>query len=149
MIGCRYRHWSLLVALLAALCLSACSSGQDVTLAETEVGHFRQQMAAQQFAEIYGQASDDFKRTTSEDKLTRLLTAIDRRLGPVKDANRTSWGVNYNTSGTTVTLKFRTTFERGTGDESFTYRIVGGKAVLAGYQISSDDLITNSDGART
>jgi len=47
-----------------------------------------------------------------------------------------------------MTLKFKTTFERGTGEESFVYRIVGGKPVLAGYHINSDDLITNSDGAR-
>jgi hypothetical protein len=148
MIGCRHRTFSLIAVLLGGLLLAACSSAQDLTLAETEVGHFRQQMAAQQYAEIYAQASDDFKKTTAEEKLTRLLSAIDRRLGAVKSSDRTSWGVNFNTSGTTVTLKFKTTFERGTGDESFVYRIVGGKAVLAGYQINSEDLLTNSDGAR-
>jgi major membrane immunogen (membrane-anchored lipoprotein) len=148
MIGFLSRASSLVVLLFAALLLAACSSGQDLTLAETEVAHFHQQMAAQQFAEIYAQATDDLKKTTAEDKLTRLLSAIDRKLGAVKSSDRTSWGVNFNTSGTTVTLKFKTTFERGTGDENFVYRIVGGKAVLAGYHINSDDLITNSDGAR-
>jgi hypothetical protein len=147
MIRFHSRAFRLVIVLFAAL-LAACSSGQDLTLAEGEVAHFRQQMAAQQFLEIYSQASDDLKKTTAEDKMTRLLSAVDRKLGAVKSSERTSWGVNFNTSGTTATLKFKTTFERGTGDETFVYRIVGGKAVLAGYHINSDDLITNSDGAR-
>ena len=51
--------------------------------------------------------------------------------------------MNYNSSGTSVTLKFKTQFERGTGAETFVYRVTGGKAPLASYHINSDDLITN------
>jgi hypothetical protein len=148
MVSCRARVCSLILALAALLLLAACSSGQDLTLAEAEVARFRGQMAAQQFAEIYAQASDGLKMSTTEERLTRLLSAVDSRLGAVKSADRTTWGVNFGTAGTTVTLKYNTQFERGTGEETFVYRIVGGKAVLAGYHINSEDLITNPEGER-
>jgi hypothetical protein len=36
-----------------------------------------------------------------------------------------------------------TQFERGTGAETFVYRITSGKALLAGYNINSTELIIN------
>ena len=129
--------------LVGAVLVTGCSSGQDLNLAQSEIERFRQLMTAQQFSQIYSDASDELKKTTGEQDMARLLTAIDRKLGPVKNAEKNGWNVNYNTSGTSVTLKFNTQFERGTGAETFVYRIAGGKAQLAGYNITSNALITN------
>ena len=129
--------------LVGAVLVTGCSSGQDLNLAQAEIERFRQLMTAQQFSQIYSDASDELKKTTGEQDMARLLTAIDRKLGPVKNAEKNGWNVNYNTSGTSVTLKFNTQFERGTGAETFVYRIAGGKALLAGYNITSNALITN------
>jgi hypothetical protein len=129
--------------LVAAFLVTGCSSGQDLNLAQAEIERFRQLMAAQQFGQIYSEASDELKKTAGEQDMVRLLTAIDRKLGPVKNAEKNGWNVNYATSGTSATLKFNTQFERGTGAETFVYRIAGGKAQLAGYNITSNALITN------
>jgi hypothetical protein len=129
--------------LVAALLVAACASGQDVDLARAQVAHFRELMAAQKFDQIYSEASDELKKTTAEQNLVRLLAAVDRKLGAVKNAAANGWSVNYTPSGTSVTLKFKTQFERGSGDESFVYRIAGGKALLAGFHINSNELITN------
>jgi hypothetical protein len=129
--------------LIAAFLVTGCSSGQDLSLAQAEIERFRQLMAAQQFGQIYSEASDELKKTAGEQDMVRLLTAIDRKLGPVKNAEKNGWNVNYATSGTSATLKFNTQFERGTGAETFVYRIAGGKAQLAGYNITSNALITN------
>jgi hypothetical protein len=129
--------------LVAALLVAACSSGQDLDLARAQVAHFRELMAAQKFDRIYSEASDELKKTAGEQNMVRLLAAIDRKLGAVKNAAANGWNVNYAPSGTTVTLKFKTQFERGSGEESFVYRITGGKALLAGYHINSNELITN------
>jgi hypothetical protein len=128
--------------LIAAFLVTGCS-GQDLSLAQAEIERFRQLMAAQQFGQIYSEASDELKKTGGEQDLARLLAAIDRKLGPVKNAEKNGWNVNYATSGTSVTLKFNTQFERGTGAETFVYRIAGGKAQLAGYNITSSALLTN------
>jgi hypothetical protein len=129
--------------LFAAFLLTGCSSGQDLNLAQSEIERFRQLMAAQQFGQIYSEASDELKKTAGEQDMVRLLTAIDRKLGPVKSAAKDGWNVHYSPSGASATLKFNTQFERGTGAETFVYRIAGGKAQLAGYNITSNALITN------
>jgi hypothetical protein len=129
--------------LVAAVLVVGCSSGQDFALAEVGVTRFRELMAAQQFAQIYSEAAGDLKKATTEPELTRLLAAIDRKLGAVKGTEKNGWSVNYSASGTSVTLKLKTQFERGTGAETFVYRITSGKALLAGYHINSTELITN------
>ena len=135
-----YRLCGLLVA---AVLVAGCSSGQDLALAEAGIARFRELMAAQQFGQIYSEAADELKKATTEAELTRLLSAIDRKLGTVKGTEKNGWSVNYKASGTSVTLKLKTQFERGTGAESFVYRITGGKALLVGYHINSTELITN------
>jgi hypothetical protein len=135
------RQWFVLLA--AAFLVAACSSGQDFDLAQAQVAHFRELMAAQQFEKIYSEASDELKKTATEQNMVRLLSAIDRKLGAIKSAPGNGWNVNYSPSGTSVTLKFKTQFEKGTGDETFVYRITGGKALLAGYHINSQDLMVN------
>jgi hypothetical protein len=135
------RRWS--VALIVAAILTACSVSKDFDLANTAIAHFRELMAAQKFEQIYSEAADDLKKTTPEQNLTRLLGAIDRKLGAFKSAQSSGWNMNYNASGSTVTLTLKTQFEKGTGVETFVYRISGGKALLASYRINSDDMIVN------
>src|SRR5262245_40954796 len=133
----------LLGFLIAAFLVAGCSAKQDISVAQAAIAHFRQLMAEQQFSKIYSEGSDELKKKTTEQSLTRLLSAIDRKLGPVKTSVSDGWNLNYNASGSSVTLKYKTQFEKGTGVETFIYRLVGGKALLAGYNIASEDLITN------
>jgi hypothetical protein len=129
--------------LVAAVLIAGCSSSQDFTAAEAGIARFRELMAAQQFDQIYSEASDDLKKATTNQALVRLLAAVDRKLGAVKSTQKGGWKINYNPSGTTVTLTLKTQFEKGTGSETFVFRMAGGKALLAGYHITSDDLIAN------
>jgi len=114
------------ISLLAAFLLSSCSSGKDVTLAEAQIPRFRQLMAAQKFEVIYGEAGEDLKQATTQQDLVALLAAVDRKLGAVKNTEKNGWNVNFHTSGTFVTLVFKTQFAHGAGDETFVYRISGG-----------------------
>jgi hypothetical protein len=139
----RRRSAVLVTVLVTVLVLAACSATQDVDLSNTAIAHFRELMAAQKFDQIYSESAEELKKTTTEQNLTRLLAAIDRKLGPVKSAESNGWSVNYNSSGTSVTLKLKTQFEKGTGTETFVYRISGGKALLASYHINSEDLMIN------
>ena len=129
--------------LVAAVLVAGCSAGQDLALAQAQIAHFRQLVAAQQFGQIYSEGSDQLKKGTTEQDMVRLLAAIDRKLGAVKAAEGNGWNVNYNASGASVTLRFKTQFERGTGAETFVYRVAGGKALLAGYNINSNELTIN------
>src|SRR5262245_16082948 len=128
---------------LALVFVAGCSASQDVTAAKEQVAHFRELMAGQQFGQIYAEASDDLKKTTREQDLVNLLSAVDRKLGPMKTAADNGWKVDFNTAGTTITLSFKTEYERGSAVETFTYRMREGRPQLAGYNINSTALIVN------
>jgi hypothetical protein len=138
-----YRSMAPIAAVLVSMVLAACSTTKDVDTATAAVAQFRELMAAQKFDQIYAEGADELKKSTTEQSLTRLLDAVDRKLGAFKSAQSNGWSVNYNTSGTSVTMKYKTQFEKGTGVETFVYRISGGKALLAGYQINSADMMIN------
>jgi Protein of unknown function (DUF4019) len=139
----RHRSVALIAAALLFAILSACSATKDVDLAQAAVAQFRELMAAHKFEQIYSDAGDDLKKSTTEQNLTRLLDAIDRKLGAFKSAQSNGWNVNYAPTVTSVTMKFKTQFERGAGVETFVYRVTGGKALLAGYHIDSADMMVN------
>jgi hypothetical protein len=46
-----------------------------------------------------------------------------------------------NTGGSFTQLTMQTTFERGTGEESFVYKGSGDDQKLAGYHINSTDMM--------
>lgn len=139
----RRRSVALIAAALLSAILSACSASKDVDLAQAAVAQFRELVAAKKFEQIYSDASDDLKKSTTEQSLTRLLEAVDRKLGAFKSAQSNGWNVNYSATVTSVTMKFKTQFERGAGVETFAYRVTGGKALLAGYHIDSADMLVN------
>ena len=139
----RRRSAASIVAAVVSILLAACSVSKDFDLANAAIAHFRELMTAQKFDQIYSESADDLKKSTPEPNLTRLLGAIDRKLGAFKSAQSNGWNLNYNASGTMVTLTLKSQFEKGTGVETFVYRISGGKALLASYRINSDDLIIN------
>src|SRR5262245_48524795 len=111
----RYRFVAPIVAAVVLICLTACSASQDIDTATAAVAQFRELMTAHKFDQIYSDGADELRKSTTEQNLTRLLDAVDRKLGTVKSAQSNGWTVNYNTSGTSVTMKFKTQFEKGTG----------------------------------
>jgi len=130
-------------AILLTRLLTACSATQDVNMAQEATEHFHEMMSAGQFEQIYAQSDDSFKKAYTAEDLTRLLSAVAGKLGVVKTSGSDGWNVVYTPSGTSITLRYTTQFEHGTGAETFLYRVADGRALLAGYHIDSNALITN------
>jgi hypothetical protein len=132
-----------LCALLAAILVAGCSSSEDLAAVRSQISHFRDLMAAQQFAQIYAEASDDLKKSTTEKQMVDLLAAMERKLGAAKDAQDSGWKLDFRSSGTVVTFSLKTQFEKGSGIETFVYRFSGKEPLLLGYHVNSNDLIIN------
>jgi len=128
---------------LAGVLLTSCSSNESVATAERQISSFRRSVAAQQYAHIYAASSDVLKKSTREEELVSLLSAVKRKLGDVKTSEKSGWSVRFLSTGTYVTLGYKTQFERGGGAETFVYQVSEGNALLAGYHINSNALITN------
>jgi hypothetical protein len=131
----------LIYMALALLLLVSCSISDDTKLAKYQVDTFHALLSSGKYNTIYSSASSDLQSATTMNDFIELLSAVGRKLGITKSSSNVSWNVNYHTSGTFVTLTQNTEFEHGDAEETFVYRIVDDRALLAGYHISSNALV--------
>lgn len=127
--------------LMATVQLSACSSSADIDAADHQVPAFHKLLDGGRFEDIYGGSSDELKAASTQADFVALLEAVHRKLGDTKSAERQSWNLNFHTSGTFVTLTYKTVYAEGDAAEQFVYRIKDGEALLVGYHINSTTLV--------
>jgi hypothetical protein len=127
--------------LIAILTLTACSAPEDTSLAEQAVPKFHEQLDAGEFARIYEHSADDLRRSATQQQFIAVLDAIHRKLGTTKTTSPLGWRIDYQTSGTFVTLTYDTDYSDGKAQERFVYRLQDHKALLVSYYINSNALI--------
>ena len=126
----------------ACVLLSGCGDTiKGKAVAEPQIAIFHAKLDAQRFDEIYSATGDDFKKAAPKEKVLQLFSAIERKMGKVKSSTTTNWNVSTFNFVTTVVLAAETQFEKGTGTETFTFRVSGDKATLVGYNINSLDMM--------
>jgi hypothetical protein len=130
----------MLPIMAAALAASGCSAGADRAAAEAGVAQFHQMIEAGRYRDIYVNAADEFRRSTTEEDGIRFLRMVHDRLGAVRSTSSTGWRVNFTPGGSTVSLTYATQFVSGAGTEDFVFRIGGASARLAGYHVNSPAL---------
>jgi len=122
-------------------CGSALLQGRK--LADPAVQHFHQQLNAEDYEGICGNASDVFETTQSHDELIQVLGAVHKKLGNAGQSSFTNIRVDKNTRGTFTTTSYETTFDHGKATERFTWVNDSGILKLYSYHIESNALITN------
>ena len=127
--------WLLVLPLL----LASCAGTDD---AKRGVANFRARAAQTSFSEIYWRAAPEFRRSATEEEFVRVMTALDRKLGPWESAAEPGWNVTRGTAGQVVNLTYQSQFAKGAVSERFTWRIENGEPVLLGYHVNSSLLIT-------
>jgi len=132
---------SLVLVALLLTAASACSLTKGKGIAEAAVVKFHDQFNAGQYHEIYEQADEAFKKSASEDEFVALLEAVHRKLGTVKQAHSSGWGINTTMAGTMATLSYDIDFSEGKGNEQFVFHISGDKGALYRYNVNSPLLI--------
>ena len=100
-------------------------------------------MDAGHYAAIYNGSASDMKSSASQGDLIKLLTGLRSKLGNYRTGKTIGWTDNKGTGGHYVTLVRQAQFERGTAKEEFVFRIEKGRAVLAGYHVTSNALVTD------
>jgi hypothetical protein len=136
----RVARTALLLATLACD-LVGCSGSADTAAAEQAVSSFHELLNAGRFAEIYELSSDELKKASTQSDFVALLDAVHRKLGNTKSAVDQAWNVNYHTSGTFITLTYKTVYSEGDAAEQFVFRMQGHSAALAGYHINANALV--------
>ncbi len=139
----RARFLGLLAVLLWMATLAGCGKitrAKDV--AADAMDQFHERFNAGDFDKIYDTADADFQRASGRSEFLKFSAAVHRKLGDYKKCENTGWNVNSANSDTSVTLHYKTTFTKGTGDEEFIYKVSGSRATLRGYHINSTTLVT-------
>jgi len=133
-----------LMPFAAAAMLAGCGVKESFKDAEVEVGKFHQALDAGDLPAIWQQADPALRQGAQRSQLEKVLAAVHRKLGKVKEAKQVGWNANATTGGTFVTLTYQTVFEHGSGVEQFVYRKGDeGKVSLTGYDIQSQDMMLN------
>lgn len=134
---------ALLAIVVLCVAVVACKSiTEGKPAAEAAVKTFHSMLDQERYADIYAASDSRMKDVATEADLTKLLNAVHARLGNVKSSNMSNWRVgNYNLTSIAALVQ-ETEFEKGKATETFVFVLDGKNAVLAGYNVNSNDLIT-------
>jgi hypothetical protein len=133
---CSLALMGLTLLFLAWQCGSAFQEGRG--LANAAVREFHEKLNRGQYEEIYRDADAGFTLAGKHDELVRFLEVVHTRLGNAGIANLATMRVNVTTGGTFVVAQCNTTFDHGTGVETFTWIRSSGALKLSGYNIQSN-----------
>lgn len=139
--------WSLAATAIVLMflmwqCGSALYKGRG--LAKAAVSEFHQKLNNEQYEDICQDADEHFAGTERHDETVKLLEAIHTKLGSAGVNELTNIRVNATTNGTFIVGQFKTTFERGTAVETFTWmKSIDDVLKLYGYNIQSNELVLN------
>jgi hypothetical protein len=139
-----YRIVRYLMPFAAAAMLAGCAIKESAEDASLQVGKFHAALDAGQWQSVWTGADPALRESSDKATFGKLLEAIHRKLGDVKESKQVGVNVNAGTGGTFVTVTMQTTFAKGAGTEEFVYRKRGEKDLtLVRYNIASQDMMLN------
>ena len=125
------------IVALASLTLAACGGFEGINASTEAIEEIHRRLDSGEHEAIWNAAHPDMRESKSKDEVLALLASVTSKLGKVESSRTTGTNLNKQVSVTTVTVERNTTFENGSGDETFRFLIEDGKALLTGYEISS------------
>jgi hypothetical protein len=131
-----------LLAIAAAAMLAACGVQESYKTSGAQMEQFRAAMSSGKYEEIWNAAAPDLRKNTDKARFTVLLDAVGRKLGKVTEAKQTGWYANNDNGVSTITMKFDTSFEHGSGQETIIWLWVSDDSLkLRDYAIDSPDMM--------
>lgn len=133
-----------LAPIVAVAMLSGCGLKESFKDADAAVVRFHSALDAEQWQAIWNTTAPQFRQVSKQTDFHRILEAVHRKLGKVKQTKQVGWNANAGTSGSTLTLTMETSFEHGSGTEQFVYTRAADQSLkLAGYNIQSQEMMLN------
>jgi Protein of unknown function (DUF4019) len=105
--------------------------------------HFHEELNAEQYEQIYEEASPAFHVPEKHDRLVKFLTVVHQKLGNATSEQLTNINIQVNANGHFITATYTATFENGSADETIVWKRDGNTLRLDNYNINSDALVLN------
>jgi hypothetical protein len=118
---------------------SAVYEGRNLAIAAAREFHLK--MNEGDLQELCREADPDFTGSGSQDEPLKVLEAVHTKLGNVGASYLENIRVNATTNGTFIVTQHKTTFDRGSAVETFTWKKSSGILKLYGYNIQSNALV--------
>ena len=125
--------------LAAALAVTGCSMGQDMSTTDAAVADFHSKMNGGQFKAITDASGPEIKNGATD--FTAFAERLHGKLGTFKSGNRQGFNDNINNGGHLFTATYASVYSSGPATENFVYRLNSGKPVLIGYHVESAALL--------
>lgn len=133
-----------LLPIAVAAMLAACGVQESYKVSAAQAERFHAALSAGSYDQIWDAAAPELQKKTDKVRFTALLDAVGRKLGKVTEAKQVGWYGNNDNGVSTVTMKFDTTFERGSGKETITFLWVSDDQLkLSDYAIDSQEMLIN------
>jgi len=133
-----------LAPIVAVAMLGGCGLKESFKDAEAAVARFHAALDAEQWQAIWNMTAPQMRQQTKQADFQRIVEAVHRKLGKVRQTKQVGWNANAGTSGSTLTLTMDTAFEHGSGTEQFVYMRAADQSLkLAGYNIQSQEMMLN------
>ncbi len=130
----------VLILFLAAASLQGCLLPENFDDAEQSVALFHERLNSESYEQIWELTAPAFDDGQIRDDARALFSAIHARLGPALESEEVDASFYASSEeGSTVTLVYRTTFERGAATETFVFTVDSGKPLIWNYNINSEN----------
>ena len=130
-------------SLLVSAVVSSCNPVHNKTLAERGVTEFQSRLDSAQFHTIYVEADESIRKSNNEAEFTTFLRSVHEKLGNVRKSKLQTFNMGWSTGvGVSATVLYVTDFADGQASETFVWRFIDSNAVLLGYHIDSNALVT-------
>jgi hypothetical protein len=129
----------LVVVLLVVLAIPAVRSMREQTrLTSIAVASLHTSMTKGDDAGIFAAADASYQQQVGREKSDKLFDFVRARLGAPHDSKLMSTYVSSDAKvGQVLTLRYRTTFDKGPGTESIKLHKAGGTYLMLGYYVHS------------
>lgn len=121
----------------AGLALSACSASKDMIAADAAIARFHASLDAARYDETYDSATPGIRADVSRERWVQLVSAVHVNLGKFQSFKVTGRQERTSPQGNRfLILDLDSRYEQATVPETFTLKIEGEKAVIAGYAVN-------------
>lgn len=132
---------AVIIAVFAALLLSACNPMEQLESAESKVAQFHTIYNSADSRSLYGLTAQEFRDATTPEQMDDLVALVTERMGKLESAERQGFNINSNNGTTYTVVTMASVFEKGEAVETFTFSDADGDIALVGWNVDSPNFM--------